>query len=620
MSRRTLFLLPTLLVLALSLLPTCDCGGGGEGEGEGEVTLPAAGITTATVVDGGVSGRQEREGAAVVTFTATPRGELGADATFTVEGGPTLVVQVEDRETASLTVDGQPLDGLGEATDAERAVIASLQSGRLGEAIAWTPLDVACLGELAPPVAQALLLPLQLVLKYGPPGRGALLSHLITGSACAWLTEDDPRPAPATVHIEHAAPFPTVMGYFPLDATGWSPDGDAQRTRVPTAVPDPHPVEAATGPCNSQCRGACGADCSPTNCSYGLEFFCGAGGSSGNEEQWKTWDCGVHPGCVSHDDCYDSCNGTFGCGTFNVFAINCRHNTADGCDITACRTFGFSECVRWANGLDPFTSREAFPYPTGLANPNPLCLAGNTGVHNVVQQKPYLTVGDALREAQDGDVIRVYPGTYDEGVFAITTSIRLESAEGPQTTTLAGLVTIQAPDVELEGFTITGAGVGVAVQGVATTSTQIVDNIIIDNALGIVIDDVTAGTPVVRGNLIKGATSTGLLVNSGTIVVEQNTFEDNAGGLGGAIFISRNAEVVGVEKRETITLTVNAGQPDETTVQRSVARHVPPFSHDLNSFSGNTHTSVTPCQQSGMDEHTFLPDCGFDIYVDVEIP
>jgi hypothetical protein len=93
--------------------------------------------------------------------------------------------------------------------------------------------------------------------------------------------------------------------------------------------------------------------------------------------------CGVHPGCVDHDACYDDCvlqwgtqwpcTSVFGnvilCAP-NPFSFNCHRV----CDVEALLKNPIN-APQWAIGRGTFSHFEAFEYDLG-ARPFPECPAG----------------------------------------------------------------------------------------------------------------------------------------------------------------------------------------------------------------------------------------------------
>lgn len=574
--------------------------------------LPTPGSITFSVDAGGrVSGTQTRDGAPAVSFVAEPVAEGKAKATFTVEGGGTLEVDIVDGAQGTVLIGTTPIDGFGLLTAPELAALQELATGRMFDAIAFVPLDVACAAEEIPPaVAQALLLPLQLVLKYGDLSRGTLAGQLATKSSCRFLPEDDDsRPPLRHVLMSRSALLPYVFGFFPMDEEGAAPDeGDGQESSALL------PVKALIGPCNSKCRGACGPDCTLSNCTVKEEFFCqedADGKPTGKEEQWKTYDCGIHPGCIFHDQCYDDCNAGRGC--WSLRAAWCRHNTITGCDHTAAYNYGYKDGIDHVFGKGSFSGRADFPYRTEpeVLQDSALCGAGETGVHNIDMQRAYATIMEAVTDAVSGHVLRVFPGTYAETVV-LDKSVTLESTGGAEATFIDGSVFIYTggEQVELAGFTIRG-GAGVILQNLNNGSPIIRENIIQNMGIGVYVESVGNGSPRIIDNIISGSATGAIIVNDGIVTIRGNTLKDNMSTLG-AIFIAKEATVPGFDKTAEVQVTVGAGTPQAHVETRTVPRHAPPFEESLNTYSGNQHSNAMACAGKGLDNQ--VADCGADVY------
>jgi hypothetical protein len=89
------------------------------------------------------------------------------------------------------------------------------------------------------------------------------------------------------------------------------------------------------------------------------------------EVQYLIYDCGMHQGCIDHDNCYDQCNLEYGCGTWS--AAVCRHAwTIDAllavtqpnwwCDQKAIAEHGPIYPPLWMEGYGPQPMRETFEY------------------------------------------------------------------------------------------------------------------------------------------------------------------------------------------------------------------------------------------------------------------
>jgi hypothetical protein len=180
-------------------------------------------------------------------------------------------------------------------------------------------------------------------------------------------------------------------------------------------------------------------------------------------------------------------------------------------------------------------------------------------VHNITQDTSYIAIQDALDDANSGDTIEVYQGTYHESlVFPSNKVIILESSDGPDVTTIEGLhgefsITCNGcPDgTDIRGFTITHQS-GENGTGIYNTngSIKITNCQVLDNTSSIMID--TPSTPPgggiwnMKGNLtIFGSTVSGnsaamtgggikndqgsLQINGNTIITDNTA--DNGGGI-----------------------------------------------------------------------------------------
>ena len=150
------------------------------------------------------------------------------------------------------------------------------------------------------------------------------------------------------------------------------------------------------GPCNSYCRGACGPDCTLNNCTLTEKVVCDTdaqGRKTGYvSRRVQSYECGLHPGCIEHDACYDSCNSYFGCGTWE--AAYCRHGRLDiatvganlpsdillrgysFCDFRAWSSWGAVNSALWIKGYGDKPIAHTFVYTTTTtaAEYNPVCV------------------------------------------------------------------------------------------------------------------------------------------------------------------------------------------------------------------------------------------------------
>lgn len=358
--------------------------------------------------DGAVSGSYrppENMGDTPVLFGVTSDGL----ATFRLKGAPaeeTLTVALSEEQTASMTWGGVTLDGLGALTAEEQDAMDSLlvRHYDLLNGLEMIPLELACLGEEVIDAKQvaALLFPVQMRSKYADRSRQSTASHLISLSTCDYGTHHESRAAhPSVLQLTPAMPVPVVFGYFPFDpigavespaslaaepqlaCLGFSAAKAPSRAAARSAAAGGQAAPAAAGldewgPCYAMCRGACGSDCTLNNCKYSTTLRCEKdteGQNTGMRFTVFQFDCGVHQGCVEHDACYDSCNETFGCGTWE--AAYCRHGRAETpatmaadvtlrgysyCDEQAWLKYGTLYGAAWSQGYGPQPLREVFEY------------------------------------------------------------------------------------------------------------------------------------------------------------------------------------------------------------------------------------------------------------------
>ena len=332
--------------------PGTQCRGGQCVTGETVVN-----IKSASAVSGSYRSFNSNQS---VSFTAEKDGENAATAVFTTPDGE-LRVEVTSEDTAEMTWQGTTLTGYGVPDYDGEAALAMLAEGVVAEAIAMIPLELGCAATaVANPVAAAVVFPWQMRIKYVDGDRATSVPEAADRASCAYSDEaawsaTAPRsPGNGVLRLSVETPIPNVFGYFAFDESG-----------------EAYPSTTTTrdgklyGACGSRCRGACGPDCTSTNCENRPEWRCMNDGESftGESMKWDVLRCGVHDGCKWHDDCFDNCLEVYGCGTWRAGV--CMHNLLTGCDVQAVASYGASNCLSWANGYGPFSGREDFAYPTG---------------------------------------------------------------------------------------------------------------------------------------------------------------------------------------------------------------------------------------------------------------
>ncbi len=309
----------------------------------------------------------------------------------------TLIVNSKAEQLPHLIWQGQDLDGLGALTGEEQAALDDLMQGDLAQGLALIPLDLACQGAdaISPAQVAALLLPLQMHIKYHVTDRAAFAAELAAQANCTYDLEEtgEPGQTPAVILMTSANPVPVVLGYFPFDDVGaveaaptgagvlMAPLDQALRSEYPNipaiSLFESEPIQNVWGPCEAKCRGACGADCTHNNCKFSIDDRCEKGmdgGNSGYASLVKVYKCGTHPVCIEHDACYDDCNRRHGCGTFA--AAVCRHagvldpsnavatifSLNISCDRKVINTHPWDDVENWALGYGPQTDIQVFEY------------------------------------------------------------------------------------------------------------------------------------------------------------------------------------------------------------------------------------------------------------------
>lgn len=164
---------------------------------------------------------------------------------------------------------------------------------------------------------------------------------------------------------------------------------------------------------------------------------------------------------------------------------------------------------------------------------------------------PFASIQQGIDAAAPGDVVRVLPGTYLERIAFGGKAIRVESAQGPDATTIDGgrlgsVVTFagtEPREAVLAGFTITGGlaqnGGGIHCASAAPTiaGNRIRDNVVSGSGGGIFSFQ---GGPLVVGNVVEDNVGPwsggGLNLTECTSVVVGNVFTGNvAGKRGGGV-------------------------------------------------------------------------------------
>ena len=187
----------------------------------------------------------------------------------------------------------------------------------------------------------------------------------------------------------------------------------------------------------------------------------------------------------------------------------------------------------------------------------------------------YTIIQDAVNDAAPGEIILVCAGTYPEiapGPLTINKKLTLLGVQNTvDARTRGGMesiisdiqgMSVSASDVVIDGFTIQNStapypGFGIWLNS-TVSGTQILNNIIGDNIVGIGLANTGASQAVIRHNLIRNNTKPGAASGSGiytdefvggptvkNVLIEENAFTGHSG-FGGAINISNTDFANGV--------------------------------------------------------------------------
>lgn len=379
-------------------------GGGGNDPSDDPVSVPAGSPITLSgrATDGTVSGTYEDPLTQLsFSFSVRATGDDSAVASYTLhtDYGDSLSFQVSLSGRSSAVIVMPDLEasitGMGpRPEDFGAQMLLAWLDGIFGPAIRAIPLELNCGAGFAPAEIAALLVPWQVVYKYelGPGTRYGDVRSAAEAATCTTFpfagASPTQLPPPSTkragsglINLGNDDNLPTVFGFFPLDAVG-SKEDDVSAAVGPFAVGTEYEVcssacgaaasliNTTRGPCESMCRGACGADCEPNNCrsATGLSQ-CEVDPSGANtcfKLVYTDYVCGTHPACIAHDDCYDECNRTHNCGSFE--ASLCMHAMGHSvpffvsCDQRVIDHYGLSQGLSWAMGDGPFTDSQTYRY------------------------------------------------------------------------------------------------------------------------------------------------------------------------------------------------------------------------------------------------------------------
>lgn len=215
------------------------------------------------------------------------------------------------------------------------------------------------------------------------------------------------------------------------------------------------------------------------------------------------------------------------------------------------------------------------PKPAAAATNWYVATTGNDAADCMAPLTPCMTIQAAVTKASSGDTINVAAGLYPEsapGPLTINKTLTLLGAQsGVDARTRVGAesiigdvqgTSVSASGVVIDGFTVqdssvsafTGYGIWL---NPGVSGTQIVDNIIQDNIVGIGLANTGASQAVIRHNLIRDNTRPGGASGSGiytdqfsggptvrNVLINENSFLGHSG-FGAAINISNEAYAIG---------------------------------------------------------------------------
>ena len=402
--------------------------------------------------DGAISGSflyPANLGGTKIIFSVSNDGQ----ASYQIEGASKteiLTVSMPDESSSNMVWNDVLLDGYGALSEAEQAAMFELSNSDLLLGLSLIPLDIACKEEdgIDPQQVAVLLFPLQLYFKYQVADRNATAFELISLSACPYSDQSESLKTQSSfIYLTPADPIPVVIGYFPFDAEGALEASSTGLSGWNQAVLNPSPPQNTNhllamislvnseyprnnnnirdqwGPCDAKCRGACGADCTLNNCSLSADYRCevdGAGYNTGKISYVHIYDCGLHPACIKHDQCYDNCNLQYGCGSFKAF--QCRHGGwSDGtnlpenyyCDKHTVSEESLSDVRAWVNGFGNKPVQQTFVYTDkNLAFLDDL---ENCPIPETISEEPSAPIIEELITTKSdlftGEVIVNYQGT-----------------------------------------------------------------------------------------------------------------------------------------------------------------------------------------------------------------
>ncbi len=157
-----------------------------------------------------------------------------------------------------------------------------------------------------------------------------------------------------------------------------------------------------------------------------------------------------------------------------------------------------------------------------------------SGIYDGTLDHPYRTIDDALKNAEESDVIFVFNGLYPERI-KISTSIIL-IGENKKTTIVDGrgegtVIDIYANNVEMSGFTIRNSGSGYSYEacGISVNADEVTisDMIISENYNGIHVDYSFQSTSVHHTQIYNNKKDGVIITYSNKFVISNNEIYEN---------------------------------------------------------------------------------------------
>jgi len=247
-------------------------------------------------------------------------------------------------------------------------------------------------------------------------------------------------------------------------------------------------------------------------------------------------------------------------------ALSCNDATGSGCSTTYyCLGKGCSPNTPYAGPISitsstylSYYSRDAVYNQEKIKTERYTILTTSPATINVPADRA--TIQAAIDAANDGDTIRVAPGTYVENIDFKGKVITVESSNGPDTTIIDGnqqgsavvFTTSEWNTSILRGFTIRNGrasthGGGIYLDGASPT---IINNKIVRNQGCYGAGIYAYGSPIIRGNQISGnfsqsdcdgSSGGGMYLDGGSAQIIQNLITGNSAGYGGGIYFGNDA-------------------------------------------------------------------------------